>query len=138
MTTATETVHHTVDQHAAHAFDYLVKINLEGRIVTYGQACDEIKMPGLFPLSLGRALQRLYEVALLPLRLPNLTALVVKDDDSGRPGNFETAWRLTYGDGLAKDADLAYEADVMQCRAWAERLATHEVAKAVYTKLLNW
>lgn len=137
MTTA-EAVHHTVDQHASHVFDYLVKINLDGRVVTYTQACAEIKMPGLFPLSLGRALQRLYEVALLPLRLPNLTALVVKDNGSGRPGNFETAWTLTYGDGLAKDADLAYEADVMQCQAWAERLATHEMAVAVRTKLLNW
>ena len=134
--TATETVHLTVGQQAAHVFDYAVKLALDCRVVSYERAEVELGIPGLFPLAQGRALTELYAKALLPLGLPNLAALFV-NKKSRRPGKWH-AWTLTYGDGLAKDADKAWRADVAQCFISASLLADHHVAVAVRTRLLNW
>ena len=137
MTTTSVDVHNTVEQQAAHLFDYSVKLALDCRVVSYGVAENEMNEPGLFGQSMGRALTKLYTEALLPLGLPNLTALFVSDK-THRPGKFATGWTLTYGDGLSKDADMAWRADVAQCFMNAPLLAQHHVVVAVRTKLLNW
>jgi hypothetical protein len=136
LTTAT-TAPQTIAQQAAFLFDYGVKLALDCRVVNYGKVFEETGRDDLFAKAVSGALTKLYTEALLPLGLPNLTALFVSLE-TRRPGNFEADWTLTYGDGLTKDADMAWRADVAQCFMNAPLLAQHHVAVAVRTKLLNW
>jgi hypothetical protein len=72
----------TVAQQALMLFDYLVGCAADCRVITYGMTEEATGIPANFQ---GRALDHLYDHALVPLQLPPLTALVVKTD-TGRPG----------------------------------------------------
>ena len=74
----------TVAQQAVIMFDYLVESAANCRVVTYGTTEEATRIPATFQ---GRVHEYLYDNALMPLRLPPLTALVV---NSGQ-GDLEVA-----------------------------------------------